>query len=45
MGLLFKGNLRLTLEGIHEDAEKKTAKLKLWDMKEKARINLPRKKP
>ena len=45
MGLLFKGNLRLTLEGIHEDAEKKTAKLKLWDMKEKARINLSRKKP
>ena len=33
MGLLFKGNLRLTLEGIQEDAEKKTAKLKLWEKK------------
>ena len=44
-GLLFRGNLRLTLEGIQEDAEKKSAKLKLWDMKEKTRISIPRKKP
>ena len=33
MGLLFKGNLLLTLEGIQEETEKKTAKLKLWEKK------------
>jgi len=30
MGLLFKGNLRMTLEGIQEETEKKTAELKRW---------------
>jgi len=33
MGLLFKGNLRLTLEGIQEETEKKTAELKRWSRK------------
>ena len=33
VGLLFKGNLRMTLEGIQEDTEKKTAKLKRWEKK------------
>ncbi len=33
MGLLFKGNLRLTLEGIQEETEKKTAELKRWTKK------------
>ena len=46
MGLLFKGNLRLTLEGIQEDTEKKTARLrKKIEKKEKSRIALTRKKP
>jgi len=33
MGLLFKGILRLTLEGIQEETEKKTAELKRWTKK------------
>ena len=46
MALLFKGNLRLTLEGIQEDAEKKTAKFReKIDKKEKGRIGIARKKP
>ena len=45
MGLLFKGNLRMTLEEIQEETEKKTAELKRWTRRtgEKLEKRSPRK--